>query len=469
MVMAAAVGVCAALLTGVSAAAQPPATGLAAPADANYTISVLSCPSGGNCGGAGYHVVAGGYQDAFVIGENNGSWGPPTRARGLATNEYDLISSISCGSAGNCSVVGNADGSSGQEAFLLAEKNGTWGRARPVPGLAQLTNKYASIISVSCGSAGNCSAGGWYTDHSGGTSAFVVTQTNGTWGPAQQVPGLAARNTQGAQILSVSCGSAGNCSAGGNYTDGSGGTQAFVVTQTNGSWRRAQQVPGLAARNTGENAWIGSVSCASAGNCSAGGWYTESSGGTQAFVVTQTNGSWGRAQQVPGLAALNTGGMAAIGSVSCASAGNCSADGGYSGRGAGAFVVTQTNGTWGRAQQVPGLARLGLPAGISALSCGSAGNCSAGGDDSVGGCCRSRAFVLSQVHGTWSRARPVPGLARFAASGISDVSCPSAGNCTAVGGFGRTDVPPPGPGYPFVVNSKDGIWGHYQTLPPHDP
>ncbi len=253
----------------------------------------------------------------------------------------------------------------------------------------------------------------------------------------------------------------------GDDTDRSAGEQAFVVTQTNGSWGRAQQVPGLAARNTGGNATIESVSCASAGNCSAGGWYTESSAGEQAFVVTQTNGSWGRAQPVPGVAALKTGGMAAIGSVSCASAGNCSASGDYSGRGAGAFVVSEEHGIWGRAQQVRGLARLGLPAGISSLSCGSAGNCSAGGDDGVGGCCRGRAFVLSQVHGTWGRARPVPGLARFAASGINDVSCGSAGSCTAVGGFGRRDDPPPGPGYPFVVNCKDGIWGHYQTLPAH--
>jgi hypothetical protein len=36
----------------------------------------------------------------------------------------------------------------------------------------------------------------------------------------------------GAVITSVSCGAAGNCSAGGTYADGSGVIQAFVVSQT---------------------------------------------------------------------------------------------------------------------------------------------------------------------------------------------------------------------------------------------
>ena len=33
------------------------------------------------------------------------------------------------------------------------------------------------------------------------------------------------------------------------------------------------------------------MSCASAGNCSAGGYYTDSSGHRQAFVVSEVNGT----------------------------------------------------------------------------------------------------------------------------------------------------------------------------------
>jgi hypothetical protein len=55
----------------------------------------------------------------------------------------------------------------------------------------------------------------------------------GTWGTAQQVPGTAALNKGGsANINALSCGSAGNCSAGGSYTDRSGHQQAFVASQS---------------------------------------------------------------------------------------------------------------------------------------------------------------------------------------------------------------------------------------------
>jgi hypothetical protein len=90
----------------------------------------------------------------------------------------------------------------------------------------------------------------------------------------------------GSTINSVSCAPAGNCSAGGYYTDRSGHLQAFVVNETNGAWGAAREV--AAALNAGGQAAIGSVSCASAGHCSAGGFYTDSSGRGQAFVVDET-------------------------------------------------------------------------------------------------------------------------------------------------------------------------------------
>jgi hypothetical protein len=42
------------------------------------------------------------------------------------------------------------------------------------------------------------------------------------------------------------------------------------------------------ALHTGGVAEVSSVSCASAGNCAAGGFYTDRSGQVQAFVASQT-------------------------------------------------------------------------------------------------------------------------------------------------------------------------------------
>jgi len=90
-----------------------------------------------------------------------------------------------------------------------------------------------------------------------------------------------------AHLLSVSCASAGNCSAGGFYTDRSNHQQVFVAGETNGTWHTAIEVPGTAALNQRGNAWFSEVSSASAGNCSAGGFYEDSSVRLQAFVVTE--------------------------------------------------------------------------------------------------------------------------------------------------------------------------------------
>jgi hypothetical protein len=59
-----------------------------------------------------------------------------------------------------------------------------------VRGLIRLnTAGDAEISSLSCGAAGNCSAGGYYSAGSDGTSyAFVVSEQHGTWGSAHTFP-----------------------------------------------------------------------------------------------------------------------------------------------------------------------------------------------------------------------------------------------------------------------------------------
>jgi len=223
--------------------------------------------------------------------------------------------------------------------------NGTWGTAVEVPGTAALNQAgSAGTNSVSCAPAGACTAAGGYADGSGAGQVFVVSETNGTWGTAEQVPGTAALNQGGNAVpVSVSCARPGTCAVGGFYKDGSGHYQAFVVSKVNGTWGTAEEIPGTAALNQGGHAFTNSVSCARAGTCAAGGFYFDGAGHRQAFVVTQANGTWGTAEQVPGTAALNQGGNAETLSVSCAPAGTCAAGGIYTDS-AGhhqAFVVTK--------------------------------------------------------------------------------------------------------------------------------
>ena len=64
-------------------------------------------------------------------------------------------------------------------------------------------------------------------------------------------------------------------------------SKAFVVTEVDWIWGDAQEVPGLATLNQGGPAEINSVSCAAPGHCTAGGYYHDSSGNQQVFIVNQ--------------------------------------------------------------------------------------------------------------------------------------------------------------------------------------
>jgi Bacterial Ig-like domain (group 3) len=117
--------------------------------------------------------------------------------------------------------------------------------------------------------------------------AFLADETDGTWGKAVTVPGLPAGSAASAEVNSVSCASPGNCSAAGTYHNADG-QQAFVVDEAGGTWETAQQVPGIAALNSGRAASVTSVSCGAPATCTAGGYYTDSHGIQQAFVVGET-------------------------------------------------------------------------------------------------------------------------------------------------------------------------------------
>jgi hypothetical protein len=289
----------------------------------------------------------------------------------------------------------------------------------------------AAVSSVSCASRGYCAAVGFYTDSGGHQQGFVAIERSGVWGLAVQVPGLGALNKGGnAHVSSVSCASRGNCAAGGYYTtDAAWHRQAFVVSETNGRWGTAQEA--AANLNAGGEARVDSVSCGSADNCAAGGQFSNASG-DQAFVVSEVNGTWAAAQAVVGT--LSSSGGADVTSVSCPSAGNCAAGGqwDYGGYNA-AFLVSEKNGVWGKMINVPGLSKVARDAYLSSVSCASAGNCAAGGSyDGFG----SGAWVVRETNGAWGKQTTVPGLGALnkgTSLGVSSVSCASAGSCVAGG------------------------------------
>jgi hypothetical protein len=381
------------------------------------------------------------------------------REPGRAAGRFADVLSVSCGSAGSCAAGGSyADRSGNLQGFVASQNRGVWGREMGLPGLAALNaGGIAGVSSVSCGSAGNCAAGGVLAGRSASEVGFVAAEARGRWGRAIIMPGPGLRVPGGeSEVLSVSCGSAGGCAAGGTYEDRRGNGQGFVVSEWNGHWGQAIEVPGPGALNQAGNGLVRSVSCGSPGNCAAGGTYV-SGGRQEGFVVSERNGRWGQAIEVPGLGALNAGGFAVVESVSCGPAGGCAAGGDYAGRSGKpqGFVALARHGVWGKAVEVPGLAALNTASGdfivTRSVSCWAAGGCAAAGAYAR----RSgdeQGFVALARHGVWGKAIKVPGPG---ALNLVAVSCGPGGGCAAGGDFTARS----GDQLGFVAVEQHGAWG----------
>ena len=328
---------------------------------------------------------------------------------------------------------------SGLVAVPLAQAGGTWSGAVEVPGAATLnTGGNGAINAISCASAGNCSAIGTYGDTANGTQAFVVDETHGTWGSAQEVPGSGALNVGNLGLVSaIDCSSPGNCGAGGIYTDASKDTQSFVVNETGGTWGSALELPGSAALNVGGGGGIDTISCTSSGDCGVGGGYVDASKIDQSFVANESKGTWGSATEIIG---VNDSGASVLNSLVCSSSGNCTAGGGYNDASnfTQSFVDTEEDGVWESSIEVPNTSLLNVSGNsvVVSVACSADEYCTAGGYYTDGSH-DQQAFVVDETNGTWENAIEVPGTGTLNATGVASttsMSCSADGSCS-LGGF----------------------------------
>jgi hypothetical protein len=410
----------------------------------------VSCASAGNCSAGGNYALNAKLSQAFVVNETDGVWGGAQSVPGFTRRDASVnteVYVISCPSTGNCSAGGSYEvNKQNSLVFVISERDGVWGRAIEVPGSARIGSGGGGFMTaISCPSAGNCSAGGILPGSESSTvsGAFVVNETNGVWGRVIELSGPASFSHNGAGVDALSCGSVGNCSAGGSYGKGIGhGPLSFVANERNGTWGSAHELPGLSKLNFGGSE-MRSLSCGAPGNCSAVGQYQLKSGVTLAYIVSESKGVWGNAINVPGLIRLNGRHLSSLTTISCASKGNCSAGGSYgNGSHQVAFIVNEKNGEWGHRMLVPGLKDLnkGQSSDMQTVSCVSKGNCAASGgySDSVG---NAESFLVNEVNGQWGRASAVQGLTQLKSnsSSVLSISCGSPVSCAAVGSFSALD------------------------------
>ena len=143
------------------------------------------------------------------------------------------LDSVSCTSAGNCTAVGNVYSPSRTYAIRISSVDGVWGQTQEVSFPAAAQNSVSTVLNrVSCGSAGSCTATGYFQNTDGANEAFTTTSVGGVWSTARPVVYATGSGTsrRPGSIKAVSCVSGGLCSAGGRFTLSSGNDEIFVMS-----------------------------------------------------------------------------------------------------------------------------------------------------------------------------------------------------------------------------------------------
>ncbi len=367
-------------------------------------LDAVSCTSADNCVAAGFYIDAKQSFQPMIIAETGGVWAQgveailPANAAPETTpfSQFALLTKVTCTSVGNCVAVGDYTDTNGNgQGLIITETSGVWAQGAelrlPANAATAPGTQTAFLTGVTCTSAGNCVAVGAYTDINGNSQALAASETGGVWAQGVEIalPANAAASNR-PSLSGVSCFSAGNCVAGGQYSDSTGSIQAIVATETGGAWSPAIELtlPANASTAPGaQNADITGLVCFHPGNCTAAGVYFDINSNFQALVFNQTNGVWATGVELtlPANAATAPGTQGAdLFSLNCTGRGNCITYGAYFDINGNfqPLVITESGGVWAQGIEPPlpaNAANAQINAEIEGVSCTSPGVCVAVG------------------------------------------------------------------------------------------
>jgi hypothetical protein len=322
------------------------------------------------------------------------------------------LESVTCGSASDCWAVGSYTARTTQRNEALHWDGSSWSKI-PTPDFGYGSGHHSSLAAVACTSAGNCWAVGSYDN--GTTQRNEALHWNGSnWSKvATPDPGIAGSGAHG--LNGVSCVSRANCWAAGIHISDRGIGRNAVLHWNGAAWS-AVTTPQPGENVAGDGRQLSAVTCTSASDCWAVGGYVGDSGSERDQALRWNGAQWLKA------AARDNG---ALSSVACTSAAKCWAVRGQaSGRGA-----VRWNGARWSAVTTPNGAELNGVACTAAASCVAVGNQA------------SPAAVLNDILSwngiSWSAAAaPDPGGTGAAAQNrLAAVACTSAARCWAVGSY----------------------------------
>jgi len=386
----------------------------ASPPDTNSTLLGVACSSLTQCEAVGTYQEGSSGEVALADGWNGTTWSLQTASApsGAASSSLD---SVACFSSSDCEAVGDYQNASDLETTLTEGWNGTtWSlqTASAPSGAAS-----SSLDSVACSSSTSCEALGYYYP-SGSTAASIFAEGwNGTTWSLQTTPAHAGATSSAWH--GVSCSSATDCEAVGDYDTGGFGSGEPFAERWNGS-KWALQTVAAAADATN---LLSGVSCSST-DCEAVGQSYFSTSGSSHNLAERWNGDKWALQPIP---TLSGGTLGYLDGVSCSSATHCETVGYYAnGSGDDVPSAESWNGSRWALQTTP------TPSGMTdsyllGVSCSSSSDCEAVGFSNASG---DDATLTEGWNGTkWTlQTTPNPN-----GSTLEGVSCSSTSDCEAVG------------------------------------
>ncbi|MGO9876893.1 MAG: hypothetical protein ACLPVY_24220 [Acidimicrobiia bacterium] len=432
-------------------------------------IAAVSCATSTSCLAVGTSISASFVESAFADRWNGISWSSvagPT----VTGAQSDALSQVECKSATSCVAVGDSGSGpltpAGAETPLIARWNGT--RWLNVPSATPAGAKLAALVGISCSSIGRCAAVGTFANPTSGGDDPLAERWDGTiWSvvPAATrpgpriailsgvscvatdsclavgespsgalserwngtswsiVPSAATTAGQFGSLTAISCASSAACYAVGDDSGANGSVP--LAERWNGTTWSVTPIP---KPTTGADSLLASVSCSDAADCMAVGSTLKLSITTIDIspLIEHWDGvHWSiLAGAVPGGAHEPT-----LSGVSCPSADDCEAVGSYLGNDGPSALIEHWNGTsWSDSTSPKPAGTLG--AQLSAVSCPTVGNCTAvGTTDAFEG---QHTIVEHSVADTWSIVAS-PDAAGQDSNLLTGVSCASPNDCTAIG------------------------------------
>ncbi len=172
----------------------------------------MTCVSASNCRAVGYHSVGSAHQT--LIEQWDGTSWSIVASPNISGAQHNFLETVACNSASDCWAVGEYfDTSNARYRTLIEQWNGS---AWSIVASPNVGNDHNDLYGVTCTSASQCWAVGFY--YNSAAYQTLIEQWNG--GAWSIVTSANTSTTLGNHLYSVSCTSASDCRAVGYYFQG---------------------------------------------------------------------------------------------------------------------------------------------------------------------------------------------------------------------------------------------------------